>query len=116
MLTLCGDRAAFFDIDETLVTQENREQRSCDLLVTHPSGEKIALWVLAKGVNKLKEKSAAGYCIVAWSQQGAAWTEVVIRALKLESIVHLAMVKPEVVYDDLPFSEWTKRVDPNKLK
>lgn len=115
MLTLLNDRAAYFDIDDTLVTQTNYDQRNCDLLVTY-RGQKIALWILPKGVNKLKEKSAAGFGIIAFSQQGPEWVDTVIRALKLEALVHFAMVKPEVIYDDLPFSSWTKRVDPNKQK
>ena len=106
MLRFCQDRIIAFDVDDTLIRLDKpKHLKDSDGVVI--DGNRY--WLHYKHIEKLKEKFNQGFGVLVWSQSGDEWADKVIRELKLENFVHLAMTKPEECVDDIPVNEWMKR-------
>jgi hypothetical protein len=61
---------------------------------------------------RLRRQHMQGHYVIVWSQGGDEWTEIVVKALKLQDCVDQIMTKPKWYFDDLPADEWMKRTIP----
>lgn len=108
MMRICANQISAFDVDDTLVYLDSQE--NIDPVEVFCFNQKTLVYPNHKIINQLKKEFQEKKFIIVWSQQGDEWSDAVVRALKLDNYVHLAMTKISKAYDDLPISEWMKRV------
>lgn len=123
MIVIPGDKIAYCDVDDTLVswssTAEEKEKDGVKFdcpgsMVWDVDGSEIgyaAPWseVLVPNllmIEQLKKLKLRHHTIVVWSAGGYEWAEIVVKTLKLEHIVDLVICKPTYVFDDLPVEEF----------
>jgi hypothetical protein len=98
-----------FDVDDTLVIWNipPGREKDCILFNSFGTGE----WLLPHQphIKMLKQFRARGHKVIVWSQGGAQWAAEVVKTLKLEEFVDVAMTKPKWIIDDLPASVWMQR-------
>ena len=115
MLKVNNDNIIAFDVDDTLITFENKE--NCELIeISSLDGRyKDYARPLKKHIDMVKNSKVRGHYVVVWSQGGVNWAEAVVKALHLEEFVDLIMCKPSWLVDDIPPNEWTVRLYKEKL-
>lgn len=104
MLKICSNEVIAFDVDDTLIVEDNAKY-------THSfkhNGQQYNVRVNSKLIIKLKELFNNKKTIVVWSQQGADWADDVVRGIGIENFVHYTMTKISDCYDDLPTRDWMK--------
>ncbi len=101
MKTLKSESVIFVDVDQTLIIWGKIKKDKKSVAITSPySGEQHLVMIHTAHVKILKDRKARGSTIIVWSANGHAWAEVVVKALKLEEYVDIAMSKPYAYMDD----------------
>lgn len=121
MIVVPCKQTTFFDVDDTLVmwntTPEQLAKRGVDfdcpgsfVLIDGELREsppwKQRLLPHRKHIEQLIKHKQRGHTIIVWSAGGYDWAAAVIKALKLENFVDLAISKPTWAYDDLQPTEF----------
>lgn len=94
------------DVDGTLVKPTKPGIKNPKALEIYCYGHTTYQIPIEEHVQLLRIKKARGYYIIVWTQNGYAWGEAIVKALKLDSIVDVVMTKPNGYLDDLPCNEW----------
>jgi phosphoglycolate phosphatase-like HAD superfamily hydrolase len=106
MYKLPDKPTVYFDIDDTLaiwpVGGQPAPGTEDQYIVLQDAYGKVWVKPHQKHIAALKKHKAEGLIVVAWSQGGADWVEVVVKGLGLTDYVDLAVSKPTWFYDDLP--------------
>lgn len=115
MTVIDNENVRPFDIDGTLILPYVNEpnilykQLGRVVEVFDPIENKTIKMVAHEPmVRLLREEHHRGCYILVWSRSGKEWAANVIKALGLESCVHLVMNKPIVYFDDTPVADWLK--------
>lgn len=95
-----NEQIAYFDVDDTLVSSHEGE------LVVSYYGEKRKVKPHKEHMSFMKSLKERGYYIIVHSNNGYAWAETIVKALKLEDYVDQVMSKPAKVVDDSPAQNW----------
>ena len=119
------ERPIFCDIDETLVLHGDYKHSGSiasvpKIAVDDPLDSSKKIWVTphAAMIRLLEEEHYRGAQIWVWSRGGAHWAANVIKALKIEHLVHEVMTKPLVYFDDKPAQDWLQYrvyIDPKEV-
>lgn len=99
------------DVDDTLVMHDTQGVYEEDIItVMDPLNQKnrIELVPNKNMIRLLREEKSKGATIIVWSRGGYKWANTVVKALGLESCVHMIMTKPLVYFDDKDVTEWMK--------
>lgn len=115
MKVIDNERIIMCDCDDTLVMHRsfdpNADGVECVTIPDPISSQHIRLEVNKNMVRLVKEEHTRGATIIIWSRGGFSWAEAVVKALGLESYVHIVMTKPSIYFDDMPVEKWlTDRV------
>lgn len=104
MKVIDSDKIVCFDVDDTLITQDFHEQKP--EAVIECNGHKTEVLIINNNVEAIKRHKRQGQIVIVWSAAGFRWASSVVKALKLEKYVDIAMSKPMWYYDDLPVQKW----------
>lgn len=98
MIKIPGDKAVFFDVDDTLIKWGSGD----GVAGWSPIPDSQGLWKYDKHVQQLKEHAARGQTVIVWSAGGVEWANKAIDLLGLASYVTAVLCKPTWSFDDLP--------------
>lgn len=117
MIVIQNEQPWFVDVDDTLILWDVKIDNCIEITCPY-SGESHTVAAHIPNITLLKEKYARGCHITVWSKGGYKWAEAVVKALRLEHLVHTVMSKPEGLLDDKDPSEWLPKVTylPRNLK
>lgn len=104
MQVIKSTRLVCFDVDETLALTERPYGFVSNCIEDVETGQ--TFWSHDRHIKLLKQFKARGFTILVWSQGGAAWAKLVLKAYKIDKHVDFVMDKPTWVVDDLPVSAW----------
>lgn len=104
MKTIESDKIVCFDVDDTLISQDFHEEKA--QVTISCNGYKTEALIINNNVEAIKRHKKQGQIVIVWSAAGYKWAEAVVKALKLEKYVDIAMSKPMWYYDDLPVQKW----------
>lgn len=111
MIVVESDRAAFFDVDETLILMDDIDFQHP--LLTTIEDEKHGIFARVipheAHIQKMKEHHSRGHKVFVWSAGGWAWAQAVVIDLGLEQYVTAIIPKGPWAWDDLPPAEWLKQ-------
>ena len=107
MTVIRSEQIICFDVDQTLILHRTAKKKDKIVAVTDPYDfAQRYLVVHEPHIKILKDRKKRGATIIVWSQNGWAWAEAVVRALRLEHEVDLVLSKPIAYVDDLPVETW----------
>lgn len=106
MHVIKGDRAVFYDCDDTLVLWDISEHPGAPITTVSCFGYESSLVEHKKNVNLLIKFKKLGYVVVVWSRTGSEWAEAVVKALGLEPYVDICISKPLFYVDDQKAEHW----------
>jgi FMN phosphatase YigB (HAD superfamily) len=121
MIVIPGERAVFFDVDDTLVlwSAKPEELEAHGVSFQCPAGGAVIddeiipsspwsefLLPHRKHIARLIKHKKDGDTVIVWSAGGYDWAESVVRTLGLEDYVDLIISKPYCFYDDLTPGEF----------
>lgn len=91
------------DVDDTLIlwSPEKYPHEEKDLIILEDDGKIFKFLPHFKNIEFIQTLKLQGYGIVVWSASGPDWCERIIKVLKLETLPHVIMGKPELAIDDL---------------
>lgn len=104
MQVLKNELVVFTDIDDTLViwTDKPFEPSEGSVKIVDPYDQSpLYLVPHTRHIKLLADYKARGYTVIAWSANGYAYVETVIKTLGIESTIDIAMSKPGKYMDDL---------------
>jgi len=99
-------KMVYCDIDDTLIMWDTSQYKDLHTLIINYGGEDTYLKINQKNVNLLIKLYKLGYSIVAWSQTGYDWAELVCKELYIDKYISLYLSKPRYHIDDLPSTVW----------
>lgn len=99
MITIQSNFNAFFDVDDTLILNENvcNPHIKVEMPGATCTDPKRIHWGHVRLLKSYKEK---GYTIFVWSHNGAKHCENIIKLLELENYVDYCLSKPIKTVDD----------------
>lgn len=100
MKTIRNEQIIWCDVDSTLI-----EHHQGNLTVSYYGEERLVTPHL-EHISFLRSLKARGCYIIVHSNNGYAWAETIVKALKLEDVVDQVMSKPFKVIDDAPAETW----------
>lgn len=108
MRTLEGDNNICVDVDDTLVSWAEADEKTgpqphpdCKLIEIEHEGRSASYWVYPFNVQSLKTHHQKGHNVIVWSGSGYEWARTVVKALGLSDYVDLVMSKPRWLLDDM---------------
>jgi FMN phosphatase YigB (HAD superfamily) len=102
-----NDKAAFWDVDDTLIMYDWPEDKAHEVVMIGVTPEdKIAVWPHKEHIKRLTSFKARGQSVVVWSQGGWYWAKTVVEALGIQDYVDVVMTKPRWYFDDLASHHW----------
>lgn len=109
MIVIDNENIRPFDVDGTLIVENTKDFVGRTVEVWDTITKKhLTFRVNEPMVRLLLEEHHRGNYVLVWSRGGKEWATEVIKALQLDSKVHLVMTKPIVYFDDLPVENWLK--------
>ena len=106
-----SERVIMVDIDDTLIMHlKPKEALTTDLVLIPDPVEQgyVEVWKNNPMIRLVKEESARGSYLIAWSRGGFAWAISVLTALGLDDKVKQVMTKPFAYFDDSDVSNWMR--------
>lgn len=102
MIVVKSDRAAYFDVDETLVLMDDMNIQHMDLTIIEDAKHNIFARVIPHRahIQKMKEHASRGHPVFVWSAGGWAWANAVICSLGLKEYVTAIIPKGPWSWDD----------------
>jgi len=111
MIKIENEQVYMFDVDDTLVMWNGDCKKPSDnkVAISDPyDGIEVFLRPNFRHIKLLKQMHGRGRFICVWSAGGVKWAEAVVKALHLESFVHMVTTKPMGYVDDLPVEQFMK--------
>ncbi len=101
MIIVESDKAAYFDVDETLVLMDDVDLSRPEVIRIIDKSNNINAYAIPHKaiISQMRKHHSRGHIIFVWSAGGYKWANAVVRALGLETLVY-AIVPKGWVWDD----------------